>query len=150
VVSRSDGGSRVTLAMNLELRPGRYGASARIELHERDGCAAALVSVRGWVDRVALDHLDRSLHDLSTRGIPRIVLDCSRLRHIEFRLVSPLVDSLERFESNRGGYAVCGLTPRLRESFRVAGCEPGLHCWPSASEVLASSFVRESEREWAS
>jgi len=140
----------VALAINLELSHGRHGASARVELHERGDGTVALFAVRGWIDRVALRRLSQTLDDLAGRKVGWLLLDCSQLRHIDLGLVASLVEALSRFESHPGQYLVCGLSQRLRELFRVAGCEPSRHCWPSASELLASSLALEPRREWAS
>ena len=143
-------GSRITLAINLQLRPGRNGASARVELRSRPGGTVALVSVRGRVERIAFRRLAQTLADLGTRGVQTLLLDCAELSDIEPRVVSSLVEALEQFASRPGRYAVCGLSPLLRERFRVAGRGTGLRCWPSASELLASPFALESPVEWAS
>ena len=139
---------RVTLAINLELSHGRHGASARVELHERRDGAVALVSVRGWIDSVALRRLAKTIEDLAARGVGRLALDCSQLRHIDFRLIPLLLRSLARFKGDRT--RLCGLSHHLRDLFRLAGCEPGLQGGPSASELLASSSALEAGREWAS
>jgi anti-anti-sigma factor len=141
---------RLALALNLELSDGRHGASARIELHERPAGRLALVALRGWIDRSAVQRLDRTLSDLAARGTDQLLLDCSQLRHIDYRLVPPLVDSLARFESHAGGFVVCGLSHYLRDLFRLAGCEPRLRCWPSAAELLLPASALGSERECAS
>jgi len=141
---------RISLALNLELSRGQWGASARIELHERHDGRLALVVLRGWVDEDAVRRLDRTVSDLEARGVEQLLLDCSQLRHIDYRLVPSLVDSLARFESHAGGFVVCGLSHYLRDLFRLAGCEPRLRCWPSAAELLTPASVLVPGRECAS
>jgi anti-anti-sigma regulatory factor len=141
---------RSALAINLELSHGRHGASARVELHESREGALACVTVRGWIERVALARLLVTLGDLRARRVSRLILDCSQLRHIEYSLVPALIHSLEDGESRPGAYCVCGLSRHLRDLFRLAGCEPSRHCWPSADELLASWREPEPSREWAS
>lgn len=131
------------LALNLELSHGRHGASARVELHERPQAAPgaqrlARITLRGWIDRVAVVRLERALDDMATRGVDQVLLDCAQLRHIDYRLTAELVDRLERFESRAGGVVVCGLSRHLRDLFRLAGCETRLRCWPSAEELLSA------------
>lgn len=134
------------LALNLELSHGRHGAAARVEWHEHGGEPLALVRLAGWIDRVAARRLEAALDDLVSRGAARLVIDCSRLRHIDYRLVPSLVESFARFESHAGGVVVCGLSRYLRDLFRLAGCEPRLRCWPSASDVLAGGPGPAGER----
>lgn len=136
---------RRSVALNLDLAHGRHGATARLELHEREGARVALLALRGWLDEIAVRRLEEALEDVAARGASQLLLDCSQLRHIDYRLVPVLVASLERFETHAGGYVLCGLSHYLRDLFRLAGCDRALRCWPSADELLAgSSDGRES------
>jgi len=141
---------RIAMALNLELSSGRHGAWARVELRERPAGRVVLFALRGWLDRVAVLRLGRTLDDLGERGIEQLLLDCSQVRHIDYRTVPVLVDALERFESRAGGFVVCGLSAYLRDLFRLAGCEARLRCWPSAADLLAVPVGAESGREYAS
>jgi anti-anti-sigma factor len=127
---------RATLALNLELSHGRPGASARVEFHDRAAGRVALFALYGWIDAVAARGLDRALDDIASRGVTQLLLDCSHVNHIDYRHVPELVAALARFEARAGGTVVCGLSPYLRDLFRMAGCEPELRCWPSAEELL--------------
>jgi anti-anti-sigma factor len=139
---------RVALAVNVELGEGHRGAAARFELHDRGGTKLALLRLSGWIDAPAIRRLERTLEDIAERGEIRLVLDCSQLRHIDYRLVPLLVDALSRFESRAGGFVVCGLSHYLRDLFRLAGCEPRLSCWPTVADLLGPA--RESGHESAS
>jgi anti-anti-sigma regulatory factor len=138
-----------TLALNLDLGHGPHGASARIEILERESSRIALLALRGWVDPPAAQRLELALDDLAERGVDQLLLDCSWLRHIDYRVVPGLMASLERFESRAGGIVVCGLSRYLRDLFRLAGCESRLRCWPSAAELFTLA-APESRRECAS
>ena len=138
------------MALNLELSGGRHSASARIELRERPAGRVVLFALRGWLDRVAVVRLGRTLDDLAARGVEQLLLDCSQVRHIDYRAVPVLVEALARFETRAGGSVVCGLSPYLRDLFRLAGCEARLRLWPSAADLLAVPAVLESGRECAS
>jgi anti-anti-sigma factor len=144
------GVDRLSMALHLELSHGRPGASARLELHERPAGRIALLSLRGWIDAVAVRRLERSIEDLAARGVSQLLLDCSQVRHIDYRLVPLLVQSLSRFEAHAGGCVVCGLSQYLRDLFRLAGCEARLRCWPSAEELLGGTLPSEPGRERAS
>src|SRR5439155_23036963 len=96
------------LALNLELSHGARGASARIEILERDGSRIALLALRGWVGPPAASRLALALEDLAARGVDQLLLDCSALRHIDYRVLPDLITSLGRFESRAGGIVVCG------------------------------------------
>ena len=145
-------GLRPSLALNLDLSHGKPGASARVELHDRPARPAglpggpdagrggasriALVSLRGCIDAVAAVRLGRALEDLALRDVDQVLLDCAQLRHIDFRRVTGLVDTLVRLDSRSGGVVVCGLSRYLRDLFRLAGHEGRLRCWSSADDLL--------------
>jgi anti-anti-sigma factor len=143
---RESGTPRVTMAVNLELSHGRHGAAARLELHERGTERLALLRLSGWIDRVAIGRLERTLAELAERGASQLLLDCSQLRHIDYRLVPALVTALGRFETRAGGFVVCGLSHYLRDLFRLAGCEPRLRCWPTAADLLVPELEPGRER----
>ena len=127
---------RAPVALQLELSPGRHGAAARFEWHDRAGSRVAWVRLQGRIGDSAASRLAVALDDLAACGASRLLLDCSELSHIDYRLVPALVGALDRFESRAGAFVVCGLSRYLRDLFRLAGCEPRLRCWPSAEELL--------------
>jgi anti-anti-sigma factor len=141
---------RRAVALNLDLAHGRHGATARLELHERHGTRVALLTLRGWLDGVAVRRLEQALEDLAEYGASQLLLDCSQLRHMDYRVVPSLVVALERFESHAGSFILCGLSHYLRDLFRLAGCDRALRCGPSAGELLETAGIAESGRERAS
>ncbi len=138
------------LAVNLQLSYGRPGAHARVELHDRIGGRVALVQLGGWLDAVAVGRLEQAFEDLALRGVGQLLIDCARLRHIDYRAVPGLARAFSSYECRAGGVVVCGLSHYLRDLFRLAGCESGLRCWPSAAELLDDTLAVEAPRERAS
>ncbi len=130
---------RQALAVNLQFTRGRHGAAARIELLDRPAGRLATVALRGWVDLPAGRRIEQTLDDLAARGATQLLVDCSQLRHIDYRMVPRLVEALARFETRVGPVAVCGLSRYLHDLFRLSGCDGHLHQWPSAADVLASA-----------
>lgn len=142
---------RTSVAMNLQFTRGRHGAAARLEVHERPAGRVGLLALRGWVDLSAERGIERALDDLAARGVARLVVDCSQLLHVDYRLVPRLADALLRFEAHAGGVVLCGLSRYLRDLFRIAGCESKLCCWPTAADLLdAAPAAAGLERERAS
>lgn len=127
---------RTAVVMNLQFTRGRHGAAARLEVHERPAGRVGLLAVRGWVDLSAARGIEHALEDLAARGVSRLVVDCSQLLHVDYRLVPRLVESLVRFEARTGAVVLCGLSRYLSDLFRIAGVESRLCCWPSAADLL--------------
>jgi anti-anti-sigma factor len=147
-VQPAETGVRPALALNLALSHGRPGASARVELHDRPGSPLrgpagasriARVTLRGCIDAVAALRLGRALEDLALRDVDQVLLDCAQVRHIDFRCLTALVDTLVRLDSRSGGVVVCGLSRYLRDLFRLAGHERELRCWSSADDLIEAS-----------
>jgi hypothetical protein len=115
--------TRVSCAVNLDLSHGWRAASARIEWLDGgpgESATQARIALAGWLDRGALERLSATLEELSDRGVARLLLDCSRVRHVEFGAVRTLTTALARFGT--GGLRLRGLSPHLRDLFRLAGC----------------------------
>ena len=143
-------GSLRTVALNLELSRRGRGAAARVEFHDRADGRVALVDLRGSLDAVAVRRLVSALDELAARSLGQLLIDCSAVSHIDYRCVADLVAALARFEARAGGFVICGLSPYLRDLFRLAGCEPQLRCWPSARELLGPAHELEPHGERAS
>ena len=140
---------RVSCAVNLDLSRGWHAASARIEWYEAaagERGADARLQLNGWIDRGALDRLEPTLDELSRRGVRRLQLDCSHVRHVEFGSVRLLTSIV--FRCAPDGLRLRGLSPHLRDLFRLAGCR----------ELIPSGFTSgptcvlpggRPQREWA-
>ena len=123
---------RTPVSVNLQFTRGRHGAAARIELHDRPGGRVALLELRGWIDLSAERRLEQTLDELGSRGVTRLVVDCSPLRHVDYRMVPRLAGALSRFESRSGSVMVSGLSHHLRDLFRLAGFDPHVGAWTPA------------------
>jgi anti-anti-sigma regulatory factor len=90
--------------------------------------------------------VEATLDELSDRGVRRLQLDCSRVRHVEFGAVRTLTGALSRFAPK--GLSLRGLSPHLRDLFRLAGCGEFV---PTgfASGLLAPLPSEGPQREWA-
>ncbi|MCC6350617.1 MAG: STAS domain-containing protein [Candidatus Eisenbacteria bacterium] len=130
---------RGALTVHLQFTRGRHGAGARIELHERPAGRLAVLELRGWIDLSAQRRFEQTLDDLAARGVERLLVDCSAVRHIDYRLVPRLVAALTRFEARSGGVALGGLSRYLRDLFRLAGCDPLVGAFGPADEAFLPS-----------
>lgn len=127
---------RTSLSVNLQFTRGRHGAAARIEFHDRPAGRVAVLEVRGWIDLPAERRLEQTLDELATRGVERLLVDFSALRHIDYRMVPRLVQAVARFEARSGSVAMVGLSRYLRDLFRLAGCDPHVGSWDAADAAL--------------
>jgi anti-anti-sigma factor len=141
---------RVAMTLHLELGGGRHGASALVTMRERARGRVVLLEVRGWLDAKAVGSLGRTFDGLADRGVEQLLLDCTQVRHIDYRTVPALIAALARFERHAGGVVLCGMSRYLRDVIRVAGDEQRLRCWPSSADLLMAPGACEQGREFAS
>jgi len=141
--------SVASLSLHLQFTRGRHGAAARLDVLERPAGRVGLLSLRGWVDLSAQRGIERMLDEVATRQVSRLVVDCSQLLHIDYRLVPRLADALLHFESHVAPVGLCGLSRYLRDLFRIAGCDSRLAVWPTVADLLEAPVGapgRERER----
>lgn len=127
---------RTSVTMNLQFTRGRHGAAARLEVHERPAGRVGLLALRGWVDLSAARGIERALDDLAARGVTRLIVDCSQLVHVDYRLVPRIAEALVKFETRAGAVGLCGLSRYLRDLFRLTGADAKIAYWPSADALL--------------
>jgi anti-anti-sigma regulatory factor len=125
-LASNTGSARAPLSIRFELCHGRHGASARVELHEGPGGRLAQMGVGGFLDDVALGRFERAMSDLVAHGVDGLVLECTQLRHVEFRLLPRLLSALSAFADRPAGCRVAGLSPHLRDLFDLAGADERL------------------------
>src|ERR1051326_3138582 len=128
--------SRTSVAMNLQFTRGRHGTAARLEVHERPAGRVGLLALRGWVDLSAERGIERALDDLATRGLARLVVDCSQLLHVDYRLVPRLPGAPPRPAGHARAAGPAGLV-RL-----VVDCSQLLHVDCRLVPRLADALVR--------
>jgi anti-anti-sigma regulatory factor len=149
VTQTGSSGGVASVTLHLQFTRGRHGAGARLDVLERPAGRVGLLSLRGWVDLSAQRGIEGMLDDVAAREVSRLVVDCSQLLHIDYRLVPRLADSLLRFESHVAPVGLCGLSRYLRDLFRIAGCDSRLACWPTVADLLEAPVGapgRERER----
>ena len=136
---------RSALAIHLELSHGPHGAGCRVEFHDAAEGTLALVAVRGWIESVAFARLVSVLEDLAQRGVARLVLEGSCIRHVDYGRVRRLVGVLAGLEARGVRCAVCGLSRHVRDLFELAGA--GGH--DGFDDATLAATVRAAG-EWAS
>src|SRR5258706_1006397 len=108
---------RTSVTMNLQFTRGRHGAAARLEVHERPAGRVGLLALRGWVDLSAARGIERALDDLAARGVSRLVVDCSQLLHVDYRLLPRVAEALLPVEAHARAVLLCGVFRYPRDPF---------------------------------
>ncbi len=119
--------ANVSMALTLEIGAGPRAAAARVEVLEGEGRRHARLDLQGWIGDASVRRLEAPLRELRRRELDGLVLECSRLRNIEYWGLRRLARAIAPFEDLRDGVAWHGLSPSLRDRVRLAGSalEPG-------------------------
>ncbi len=142
MTGRTDASVRTTLAMNLEFTRGRHGAAARLELFDGPDARTAVFALRGWIDAAAARRVEQTIDDLLGRDVRRLIVDGSRLQHVDYRQVPRIGAAFARFEARAGAVTFCGLSRYLLDLFRLSGCDGPLRdagAGPRAWEVAVGA-----------
>lgn len=62
-----------------------------------------------------MGRLERAVADLAGREVEGLILDCTRVRHVDTRSMPRLARAMQPFAARREGVEVLGLEPHLRE-----------------------------------
>jgi hypothetical protein len=124
--------ANVALALNFEWGAGRRAAGARVEVLEGEGGRLARLDLQGWFADASVRRLEAPLRELLRRELDGLLLDCTRLRDIEYWGLRRLARAIAPFQGLRDGVAWHGLSPALRDRVRIAGGASGPSRVPSS------------------
>ncbi len=103
----------------------------------------AVIRCEGEMGDMELAHIGEELFRLSHRGYQKVVLDLSRVDHLDYRGLGPLSARARLLRSAGGDLKLCGLSPYLAAIFRAAGLEDAFETYAEAEEAkraFLSSF----------
>jgi anti-sigma B factor antagonist len=98
----------------------------------------AVVRCEGEMGELELAHLGEELFRLANRGCRRVVVDLSRVDHVDYRGVRPLAARARLLRGAGGDLKLAGLSAYLRAIFRAAGVEEEFEMHPDAESAKAA------------
>ncbi len=120
-----DGASEARPAVSIVWRLSTEARSSEawLDMYERPAGRSAVVALTGALGWQPLERLEETLAQILSWGIKHLVLDFSRVTHLDYRRL-PAVVALLRGRAEEGvGFAFVGLNRYLADLFRVAGVE---------------------------
>ena len=103
----------------------------------------AVIRCEGEMSDMELAHIGEELFRLSHRGYQRVVLDLSRVDHLDYRGLGPLSARARLLRAAGGDLKLAGLSPYLAAIFRAAGLEDAFESYgevEDAKRAFLSSF----------
>lgn len=104
-----------------------------------------VLKLPGRLDDHSARCLDDSIEEHVERGIIKVVLDCSKLRHISSRGLGTLIRLHSRLQ-NQGGYVkLAHVDNTLADVLHIVHFEKLFHLYPTVAEACESFEVRRDE-----
>jgi anti-anti-sigma regulatory factor len=117
---------------------------ALLEMYEGPAGRSAVVELVGALGARSLQRLEQALAQVLGWGIKRLVLDFSRVTHLDYRRLPAMV-ALLRGQAGEGmGFAVVGLNRYLADLFRVAGVDVEFALVGGAEAVCGAAAAPEA------
>ncbi len=118
-------------------------AAARAARAQRILADVALIVSEGEMGECELAALGEELFRLAHMGRRRIVLDLSRVDHIDYRGLRALGARARLLRAGGGDLKICGASNYLAAIFRVAGVEREFEFHPAPASAQAA-FIPET------
>jgi anti-anti-sigma factor len=96
----------------------------------------SIVDIDGELSRHNVEDFDSTLTSLSRCSYTNVVLDCEKLKHLDYRLVQRIADRIVEFQCNGGDLKVAGVSKYVRCIMEAMGLEEELY--DSVEDALLS------------
>jgi anti-anti-sigma regulatory factor len=116
-------------------------SEAWFEMYEGPAGRSAVVALTGALGWRPLERLEQALGQILGWGIKRLVLDFSRVTHLDYRRLPAMVGLLRARAEDGLGFAFVGLNRYLADLFRVAGVDVELASGAGTKAVCGAAAV---------
>jgi anti-anti-sigma factor len=117
----------------------------RLEVTERDGVVVASFLCKNCLGKEAVADLGAELARLAAGEQAAVILDCSRLEHLDSGSLKFIIRLHKALKRRGGGLAICRLPPTLREVFRITRLDYFFAVEDSVEAALPGLSPRPSE-----
>ncbi|HRZ11706.1 MAG TPA: STAS domain-containing protein [Kiritimatiellia bacterium] len=100
------------------------------------GGSLSIMAVAGPVDSATLDQFRAALDGLTASPAPQVLLDCQNMAYISSRGLELLVKYHRVCSSQRGRFAVCGISPKLFHAMDLLGLGSLLNTFETRSQAI--------------
>ncbi len=117
----------------------------RLEITEREGKVVASFLGKDCLGTEAVAELDRQAAPLAGGAVVAVVLDFSRIEHLDSKALKVLLRLHRVLKRRGGGLTLCGLKGTLAEVFRITKLDHIFRVKDSLVEALADPPGRSGE-----
>jgi anti-anti-sigma regulatory factor len=147
----AEGAREVRPAVSIVWTLGREAKppEAWLELYDGPAGRSAVFALAGALGNGSLERFEEALAQTLGWGIRQVVLDFSRVTHLDYRRLPQLVAWLRARGEEGVAFAIVGLNRYLSDLFRVAGVEVDLESPAGAYAVCGAAAAPEAALEGA-
>ncbi|MGD9535637.1 MAG: STAS domain-containing protein [Alphaproteobacteria bacterium] len=109
-----------------------------MELEEESQRGATIVTVSGRIDSANAKQFEEALMSRLSAVASSVLLDLSRLQYISSAGLRVILLAAKQQQASQRSFALCSLTPMIKEVFEVSGFNRILGIYPSRDEALAA------------
>jgi anti-sigma B factor antagonist len=109
-----------------------------MELEEESRGGATIVSVSGRIDSGNAKQFEEALMSKLSAVTSSVLLDLSRLQYISSAGLRVILLAAKQQQASKRNFALCSLTPMIKEVFEVSGFNRILGIYSSRDEALAA------------
>lgn len=111
--------------------------SGRLLVEVREEGSAAVVTPAGELDHHTADLLREPLEDLLSKGISKLVVDCTRLEFCDSTGLNVLLGTRLKAESAGGGVRLAAMRPVVARVFEITGADAVFSVHDTVESALA-------------
>lgn len=116
-----------------------------INTAHRDGIA--IITLEGYVDAHTAPQFENAVQAELDAGRVRIVVDCSQLTYISSAGLGVFMSFVEEVRELDGDIKICGLVPKVRQTFEILGFPDLFEMTDDLGSALASYTTAQSAKE---
>ena len=109
-----------------------------MEIEERTGASAVVVSLNGRLDGTTAPALEARVSAIVDRGDVRMVLDCARMNYVSSAGLRVLLMSARNCQQHGGELALAALQPECRSVLEMSGFHTIIECHETSEAALAA------------
>jgi anti-sigma B factor antagonist len=108
-----------------------------MELTERNGEKCMIIGIKGRLDTINYNIVEKRLIELMDQHVNRILVNCSQMDYISSSGLRILLMALKRITMSGGKLVICGLQDNIHEIFEISGFTTIFDIYPGEEEALS-------------
>ena len=116
-------------------------------IRRTDNGELSVLSPEGFLDAHTAPEFEKAIEEEISGGRFRLIVDCEKLSYISSAGLGVFMGYIEEIREQEGDIKICGLTPKVRQTFELLGFDTLFHIVddiPAATQKFVESPVKEA------